>query len=230
MNFNLKKKMRLYKKITKFPFFQSFLAWLVSVYIKFCFHSSSWKVKDFENIKKLVLKKKKIIVCFWHGRLLMSPLCWNFPHNFYMLISDHSDGKLISKTVSHFQINTIVGSSSKKKISSTKSIISKLKNNEIIGITPDGPRGPKMKIKSSLASLAKVTNATIIPMSISSRFSKILSSWDNFNLVTPFNNFYIIWGKPINYKRKYNLEKNRLKVENELLRITKLSDTLANQK
>ena len=64
-----------------------------------------------------------------------------------MLISGHRDGKIISNAVAHLGIETIKGSSSKDKISSAKEILNNLKKYNVIGITPDGPRGPKEKIK-----------------------------------------------------------------------------------
>ena len=48
-------------------------------------------------------------------------------------------------------------------VSSLKKILQELNENNVIGITPDGLRGPKMKFKDGLISLIK-TNATIIPL------------------------------------------------------------------
>ena len=67
-----------------------------------------------------------------------------------MLISGHRDGKIISNAVAHLGIETIKGSSSKDKISSAKEILNNLKIYNVIGITPDGPRGPKEKKKKVL--------------------------------------------------------------------------------
>ena len=156
----------------------------------------------------------------------MAPLCWNFSKEFYMLISSHADGRLISKAVSHFQISTITGSQRKKKISSTKEIIKKIKNNQIIGITPDGPRGPKMKSKTGISTIANSFQATILPLSYSARFKIKMKSRDEFLFVFPFNKFVIVWGNPINSNDSINDNNHAKIVENELNRITKLSDNL----
>lgn len=215
------------KKILRNNILQSIIAWLISIYIKFCYHSSSWIVKDESNLKKLITTKKNFIICFWHGRLLMTPLCWNFSQNFYMLISSHADGRLISKAVSHFQINTISGSQKEKRISSTKEIIRKLKNNQIIGITPDGPRGPKMKTKTGISSIANSFKIPILPLSYSARFRVKMKSWDDFLFVLPFNRFVVVWGNPTHYSKSISNHKHAKKLENELNRITKLADNLA---
>ena len=75
----------------------------------------------------------------------MAPYCWNYNKPFKMLISGHRDGKIISNAVAHLGIETIKGSSSKNKISSAKEILNNLKMNNVVGVTPDGPRGPKEK-------------------------------------------------------------------------------------
>ena len=44
------------KKILRNNFFQSAIAWMISLYIKFCFHTSSWTIKDDGKWKELESK------------------------------------------------------------------------------------------------------------------------------------------------------------------------------
>lgn len=46
------------KKILKNKFAQSFLGWLISIYIKVCFHTSIWIVKNSNEVDKQIKKKK----------------------------------------------------------------------------------------------------------------------------------------------------------------------------
>ena len=87
-----------------------------------------------------------------------------------MLISGHRDGKIISNAVSHLNIQTIQGSSNNNKVSSVKQIINELNDFNIVGITPDGPRGPKEKVKDGVASLQKKNDVIIFPLCYSSKF------------------------------------------------------------
>ena len=226
MRFNLKLRVMI-KKFVKSEIFRSFLSWIISVYIKICFHTSKWIVKEGSNIEALISQKKSFIVCFWHGRLLMMPFCWYFKKKFFMLISAHRDGKLISKAVRYFGIETITGSSSNTKISSVKNIIQKLNNNHIVGITPDGPRGPNQEVKEGLISLAKKTNTPIITLSLGAKYKKSLNSWDKFNFVYPFNKIVVVWGNPIYFKKKDLIEHKKNQLEQELKRITNLADNLS---
>ncbi len=215
------------KKILTHKITQAFLGWLISFYIRICYHTSFWFVKNEDVIINLVKKKKSFIVCFWHNRLLMAPFCWNYENKFKMLISDHRDGRIISNAVLNLGIDTISGSSRKNKISSAKEIIKEIKKKNIIGITPDGPRGPKEKIKEGLVSLIKKTGVPIIPLSYSAKFKIKFRSWDNFIFVTPLNKFVAVWGNPISFNQSKSLTYNLDEIEKELHRVTLLSDNLS---
>lgn len=215
------------KKLIKSNILKLLLSWFISIYLKFCYHTSSWFVKDSRNIKSLIKNQKSFIVCFWHSRLLMMPFCWKNEKEFFMLISGHSDGQIIAKAVNYFGIKTIVGSSFNNKISSFKNIVKQINSKNIIGITPDGPRGPKRKVKNGVISLARLTNVPIIPLTFSAKFNKKINSWDEFFFTFPFNKFIAIWGKPIFCKKKEESDNDKQKLEFELNRITKLADNLS---
>ena len=140
----------------------------------------------------------------------MTVFCWKYKNNFKMLISSHRDGKIISNAVSHFGIQTIAGSSRKNMISSLKEIINELNQKQVIGITPDGPKGPREKIKDGLISLIKKTDAVIIPLSYSAKIKIRLRTWDKFLLIFPFNKFIAVWGLLSNIMQEYLLIKIKL--------------------
>ena len=156
----------------------------------------------------------------------MSVFCWSWKQEFKMLISSHSDGRIISNAVSHLGIQTISGSSRNQSISSLREIIKNVKNNEILGITPDGPKGPSGKIKDGLISLLKKTEVVVLPLSYSGKLKIKLKTWDKFIFVTPFNKFVAVWGNPIKYDKSKTIEENKILIENEINRITLLSDNL----
>ena len=215
------------KKILQHKYIQEFVGWIIAFYIKVCFNTSLWYLKNDEEITSILKKNKKLIVIFWHNRLLMAPYCWNYSKPFKMLISSHRDGKIISNAVAHLGIRTIKGSSNKNKISSAKEILTNLNMNNVVGITPDGPRGPNEKMKEGIVSLLKKTNATVIPLSYSAKFNFKLNSWDKFIFVTPFNKFVAVWGNAIEYNNKKKLDENLQIIQDELNRVTKLSENLS---
>jgi hypothetical protein len=64
-------------------------------------------------------------------------------------------------------------------------------------ITPDGPKGPREKVKSGVIELAKLTGAPILPVTFSASRRRILKSWDAFLLPLPLSRAVYVWGEPI---------------------------------
>ena len=156
-----------YKKILRTKLAYSFICWIASKYIKFVSLTLKWKYLNKKHADTLWKNNENFILCFWHGRLLMMPLSWKKEKKINMLISEHPDGQLISKTVKYFGINTIHGSTSKGGTKAIRNIIESLKSGQSVGITPDGPRGPKMKINSAIIKIASLTGFKILPLSCS---------------------------------------------------------------
>ena len=135
------------KNLLKIDFFQSVAASVAALYIRLVFWTSCWTRINFEIPLDYLKKKKPFITCFWHARLLMLPYAWpGGKHTFYMLISAHKDGRLISKTVHHFDIETIAGSTQRGGTEALLQIVRLSKQGKTIGMTPDGPRGPRFQV------------------------------------------------------------------------------------
>ena len=156
-----------YKKILRTKLGYSIICWIGAKYIKFVSITNKWSFINKKYVENLWKKNESFILCFWHGRLLMMPLSWNNKKKINVLISAHSDGQLLSKTVKYFDIKTIIGSSSKGGSEAIRNIIKSLKSGISIGMTPDGPRGPRMKINSAIIKIASLTGNKIIPLSYS---------------------------------------------------------------
>lgn len=221
--------MSLKKKILTSRLLQTFICRLAWILIWFIYFTSRWEVKGFEPIKKLLDSRKPLIFVFWHGRLLMvAPFC---PKNrkANVVISTHNDGQLITRVMENFGFNMIRGSSRKKEgISALKEVIHSLENNEIIAITPDGPRGPRMRIGGNVIKIAQMQNVPIIPVTYSISKCKILRSWDRFMLAKPFSRGIFIYGKPLYVKDadEESLKEAGTLLENRLNNITRQADKL----
>ena len=154
-------------------------------------------------------------------------LCKNNKKKINVLISAHPDGQLLSNTVKHFKIDTIIGSSSKGSSMALRNIIRSLKSGISIGITPDGPRGPKMKINSGIIKIASLTGCKIVPLSYSVKNKLFLNSWDKFLVALPFGKGCFIWGKPIKVKKNISIKddlKLTKKLEKKLINLTNIAD------
>ncbi len=173
--------------------------------------------------------QKPIIVAFWHNRLAMMPACWLSPEPFHMLISSHPDGRLIAGTVAHFGISAVAGSSTRGGGEAVRQLVRHLKNGESIGVTPDGPRGPRMHVGDGILMLARLSGVPIVPASISVSRRILLNTWDKLIIPLPFGRGAMIWGEPISVPRDADdaaLAELRQKLAGELNRVSADADTM----
>jgi lysophospholipid acyltransferase (LPLAT)-like uncharacterized protein len=159
----------------------------------------------------------------------MMPLCWDSKKNFHMLVSQHRDGQIIARIVKHLGIKTTEGSSSKGGAKAFRAILKILAAGEYVGITPDGPRGPRMRATNGVISIAKLSGAPIVPIAYSSTNGRQLNNWDRFLVAWPFSRNVVVWGDPIYIDRKSDAphqEQQRLHLEAALNAVTNEADSL----
>lgn len=135
-----------------------------------------------------------IFAC-WHGELLMLPFLYEryrYTPNAKALISSHFDGMLISKTLKYFGIGTISGSTNRNATRVLMQAIKALKDGYDVGITPDGPKGPRHSVADGVVAMAQKANAKIVLVEIKPTKYWRLKSWDGFTIAKPFGtiNFY----------------------------------------
>jgi hypothetical protein len=183
-----------------------------------------------EAAERLWRQGDNIIACFWHGRLLAMPFAYN-GQRAKVLISRHRDGEFIARIIRYFGLGAVRGSYRKGgSISSVREMLTELKQGADIGITPDGPKGPRYRVKEGVVELARITRKPILPISYSASRKRVFRSWDHFLLPYPFSKILFVWGDPIYVTKdtKGNaLEAKRLEVETMLNALTEKADRLA---
>ena len=205
------------------------LCWLAARYIRLAYASGRWSVVGSEIPKRLWDEGKPFILCFWHGRLLMMPYCWRPGVPIHVLISHHRDGRLVADTVGHFGIGTVAGSTRHGGSGALRALLRILKDGQSVGITPDGPQGPRMRASDGIAHLARLSEAPILPATFSIDRRRILATWDRFVVPWPLGRGVMVWGDPIYVPRDaddHALEAARLRVEDALNAITAEADRL----
>ena len=200
---------------------------LGALYINLVFFTSKIHFKNRRNIENILKKKKSFIYSFWHDQLLMCPLTWDNNSEIKVLISKHRDGDIISKVISILGFGSIRGSTNKPSknknkgsLRAVRQIIKSLDNNISIGISPDGPKGPRHKVSNGIIHIARLSEKEIIPVGIGFKKKWILNTWDKFLVPKIFNEICFVWGKPIkvskNSKQSLKLKKDLENLMNKL--------------
>ena len=117
-------------------------------------------------------KAGNVIACFWHGRLLLMPFAVRRAKA-KVLISRHRDGEFIARVIRFFGLGTIRGSYKKGGVASLREMLTAVKEGWTIAITPDGPKGPRYKIKEGLVEVARLTQKPILPVTYGARKKKL---------------------------------------------------------
>lgn len=212
---------------------QAMVAWLAAQYIRLVYATSRTTVIGGEHISHVRDADQPVIGCFWHGRMLMARKIWTDPAPMHLLISTHQDGQLISRVIAHFGVRTIAGSSSRGAVQALRVMARTLAAGGSVSVTPDGPRGPRMRAAAGIAMTAKLTGAPIVPVSYSSSRAVSFSSWDRFLLALPFGRLVFIVGEPIRVTADADgaaIEAARALVELRLNQLTHEADRLCGRK
>lgn len=221
--------MKFYKHFLKNPLCIRFLAGCAAFYMQFVYHTTRWQKIGWDSPQAYWQEGRPFICAFWHNRLFMGVFGWTHSTPFHMLISQHSDGQLIAKTVSHYGVKTISGSKSKGGLHAIRALLKILKEKGYIGITPDGPRGPRFQVSEGTITLARKTRCPILPFAYAIKRRKVLKSWDRFIVPLPFSRGVLAWGEPVFIPEEASeQETRRLKetITRQLLALTDRVDEL----
>ena len=206
--------------------------WMIRQCIRIVHATGRWRTVGAEHVQPYWTKGGPAIVCFWHGRLMMLPYAWQSPRPFHMLHSPHADGQLIAAVVRGLGMKSLFGSSRRGGSEAFRRMVSVVKEGGTVGITPDGPHGPRMRAGGGAVTLARLTGAPLVPLAFGCRPRKLLRTWDRLALALPFGQGVFVWGAPINVARDADaeeLERVRLRLEEGLNAVTFEADRLMGQ-
>lgn len=140
---------------------------------------------------------RRFLLCFWHARMLMMPYAFRGWQG-YMLISDHRDGGFIADTMHLIGIKTVRGSSTHGGARALLQMIRKVKKEGCdLGITPDGPKGPREQVQPGTVQLAAKTGLPIFPVCYATNCQWRIGSWDKFYIPKPFSCGVFVFGEEI---------------------------------
>ncbi|MCI5969474.1 lysophospholipid acyltransferase family protein [Helicobacter sp.] len=146
-----------------------------------------------------VSNNEPFLVAFWHGELFLQPFLvqkYGDKKKFWVLISKHFDGEIISSVVRYFGIGALRGSSSKGGIRALYQAIKKIESKEYVVITPDGPRGPYHSVADGVVLLAQKAGVPVVVSRVFYSNAWELKSWDRFRIPKPFSKVVFVLKDP----------------------------------
>jgi lysophospholipid acyltransferase (LPLAT)-like uncharacterized protein len=213
---------KIIKSWLKSESFQDKIAAFISLYLRLVYRTSRWEFQGVDRINS-VTEQQGWIGCFWHGRMSMIPFMWRWPaKKIVALISAHSDGMMVARTFKRLNIDYVSGSTNRGGVRAFKSLIDVLDRQDVVGIIPDGPRGPAKKLSDGIILLAKHSGQPIVPLAYASSRFVTFNSWDRFQLPLPFSKGVFIYGEPVFIPQECGVEEieaYRLQVEQAITKL-----------
>lgn len=196
------------KRLLRHPFSQALLAWLLGLYLGFALRTTRWRLDGVDHLAGM-MGRPPAVVAFWHERLPLMAVLWlrarrlpqAEPTRVHILVSPHRDGRLIGATMRRFDVQVVLGSSSRGGARGLRNLLEILRHRELVVITPDGPRGPARQPAPGVAQLAALSGAPVLPCAAQTSRRWVLPSWDRMIVPKPFGRGVLVCGPLIQVPR-----------------------------
>jgi lysophospholipid acyltransferase (LPLAT)-like uncharacterized protein len=228
------------KSILGNPVVQFLLGRLIGSYMLFVGVTTRWRKVNHAAVEPFLAPDGgRIVACIWHGRFPLIHKMWSFKRGVpkaKMLISQSREGGIVAHTSRTVGADVIRGSAAKGRqgkggMEAVRAMARHIESGGIVGMTPDGPRGPRMRAKKGPVQIAKISGAPLLALTWATSNRIVFESWDKFVLPLPFGHGALIWGHPIAPPSPdagdEEMERVRLALESEMNRISAEADRIA---
>ncbi len=153
--------------------------------------ASTWRITVEGNIPS-----RPAVIAFWHGYMMPA---WKYFSRLRpaAVVSSSKDGQILACLLERWNYTLVRGSSTRGGKEALDAVVDLLKDNLVL-ITPDGPRGPVFRFKAGAAVASLRTGAPVCLCSVHINKSKILrKSWDKFHIPCPFTRITLTIAPPV---------------------------------
>ena len=225
----------LLKNILKAEAVIKSLSFLIFLYSKFAGATSKWVLTGFDRAMETA-DKSNVIWVGWHARATMMPYFWNkfVKRRMSALTSPHQDGQIIANFLKWYNIEPVSGSTNEKARQGALEMLRDLMDGADLFVSPDGPRGPRMRMKKSPIYFAQKTGKPIICVCFSSNRALVIEkAWDKTMIALPFGNGVLGFSKPMYVPKELSeeeFEKTRIELENMANELSEKCDKMVGRK
>lgn len=195
-------------------------------YLRLCRATMRIEYRGRDVLDNLRADPGHYILAFWHSRFAMMP--YVYPGGRITVLSSlHRDSEILARILLRFGLDLSKGSSTRGGVAGMRDILRKVRDGFDVGFTPDGPKGPRRRVKMGVVTTARLTGLPVVPVAFSARPAWRLRSWDGTLVPRPFTRGLFLYGEPIVVPREASGEDEerwRLRLEDALDRITDDAD------
>jgi lysophospholipid acyltransferase (LPLAT)-like uncharacterized protein len=122
-----------------------------------------------------------VILVLWHGRMLMGAATHR-DQGYSVLVSPSGDGEIAMRVLACLDFHAFRGSASRGGARALRELAEEVAAGRSVGLTPDGPRGPRHSFNAGAAWLARATGKPIVAVAFATDRARRLRSWDRFTI------------------------------------------------
>lgn len=167
----------------------------VSVCAKSLLATCRLDVQGSDYYEAAVRAHGRTIIAVWHETIALAA---RYHHNsgHYTLTSHSFDGELAARVANCFGMYAARGSSSRGGSEALIDLERVIADGSTVGLTVDGPRGPRRVAKPGAAILAARTGLPVVPQAFHARRAWHMRSWDKLSMPKPFATIKAVFGPP----------------------------------
>lgn len=185
--------------------------WIGAGYLELVWRTARIRIVGGERLTEVLREYGAVVPVFWHQHLLMCArfLCDRSIPGLKpgFMISPSVDGEAPTMLAQLYGAHVVRGSGSYTGVRAVRGVHQAIAK-ELISpaITPDGPRGPRFKMKPGAIFAAQISRKPVVPIAYAARPARVLRTWDKFVIPFPFAKVRIAIGEPYFPERKLDEE------------------------
>jgi lysophospholipid acyltransferase (LPLAT)-like uncharacterized protein len=175
--------------------------WVASLVLEVVWRTSRMTVLGEDRLAALIREQGSVVPVFWHqhllvgGRFIVSNRNGGLRPGF--MVSPSVDGQAPTMLAHFYGAQVVRGSGSYTGVRALRGVHQAIAKDEISpAITPDGPRGPRFKLKPGAIFAAQISRKAVVPIAYAARPRWMLKTWDKFIIPAPFARIVIAIGEP----------------------------------
>ncbi len=198
---------RMSDSLLKSDRLRQFAADGAGLYVQGAIATTRWRIEA-DGLLQSLRARPPCIVAFWHECLPTMPVLWRIAKRDpqwptgHVLASRHRDGQLIGRAMRRFGIETVAGSTSRGGAASLRQLLKLLAAGHPIGLTPDGPRGPRHRAAPGVAQLAARAGVPIFCTAAVTSAAITTGGWDRMRIPLPFSRGALVAMPPLTIGRE----------------------------
>jgi lysophospholipid acyltransferase (LPLAT)-like uncharacterized protein len=130
----------------------------------------------------------RCLYAFWHEAIFFGA---GMKARIHVLISRHADGEFIARMARHLGYGVVRGSSTQGGGPAVRALAAWARRTHV-GVTPDGPRGPRRRVQPGVVYLASRTGLPVVAFGVGWSRAWRARSWDRFAVPCPYSTVYCV--------------------------------------